>query len=66
MSNQNEIEVVQNERSVEPWFAVLFSSLVPLIVAVMLPEAWRVPFYVVGGVLCAAGIALLVKQEARR
>ena len=65
MSNQKEVQVVEGGRSVEPWIAVLFTSLAVLVVAVMLPESWRVPLYVVGGVLCATGIALLVKQEAR-
>jgi hypothetical protein len=66
MSNQKETEVAQSSRSVEPWIAVLFASLVPLVVAVMLPESWRVPLYVVGGVLCAIGVALLFKQELGR
>jgi len=66
MSKQKEIEVVQGSRSVEPWIAVLFASLVPLVTAVMLPESWRVPLYVVGGVLCVIGIGLLLKQELGR
>jgi hypothetical protein len=66
MSKRKEIEVVQGGRSVEPWIAVLITSLVPLVVAIMLPESWRVPLYVVGGGLCAIGIALLLKQELGR
>jgi mannose/fructose/N-acetylgalactosamine-specific phosphotransferase system component IIC len=66
MSKQKEIEVVESGRSVEPWIAILLASLVPLVAAVMLPESWRVPLYVVGGVLCAVGIALLLKQEIGR
>ncbi|MEO5817611.1 MAG: hypothetical protein ABIT20_20250 [Gemmatimonadaceae bacterium] len=66
MSQQNEIEVVHAEKSVEPWIVVLFASMVPLVAAVMLPASWRVPLYLVGGVLCAIGIALLFKQEVAR
>ena len=66
MSKQNELEVVESGRSVEPWIAVLLASLLPLVAAVMLPESWRVPLYVVGGVLCAVGVALLLKQEIGR
>ena len=66
MSKQQEIEVVHVERSMEPWIAVLLTSLVPLVAAVMLPESWRVPLFVIGGILCAFGIALLVKQEASK
>ena len=66
MSKQNELEVVESGRSVEPWIAVLLASLLPLVAAVMLPESWRVPLYVVGGVLCAVGVALLLKQEVGR
>lgn len=64
MSKQKEIDAVQDGRSLEPWIAVLFLSLVPLLAAVILPEPWRLPLYVIGGVLCATGIALLIKQEA--
>jgi hypothetical protein len=64
MSKQNEIEVVDGGRSVEPWFAVLLSSLVPLVVAVMLPESWRMPLYGVGGLLCVIGVGLLIKRGA--
>ncbi len=63
MSNQTELDVIDGGRAVEPWIAVLFASLVPLVAAVMVPESWRMPLYVVGGVLCALGIALLLKQE---
>ncbi|MDB4892608.1 MAG: hypothetical protein JWL61_4463 [Gemmatimonadetes bacterium] len=66
MSKQNEVDVIESGRSVEPWIAVLFASLVPLVVAVLLPEAWRMPLYVVGGVLCALGVGLLIRQESRR
>ena len=66
MSKEKEIGVVQGGRSVESWIAVLLASLVPLVLAVVVPESWRVPLYVVGGALCAVGIALLVKQEAGR
>jgi hypothetical protein len=66
MSKQNEIEVADSARSIEPWIAVLFASLVPLVAAVMLPESWRLPLYVVGGVLCVIGIVLLFKQEVSR
>lgn len=66
MSSQNEIEVVDGDRSVESWIIVLFASLVTLVVAVMLPAEWRLPLFIGGGLLCAVGVALLVKQEARR
>lgn len=66
MSKQNEIEVADGARSIEPWIAVLLASMVPLVAAVMLPESWRLPLYVVGGVLCAIGIVLLFKQELAR
>ena len=66
MSKQNEIEVVNTARSIEPWIAVLLASLVPLVAAVMLPESWRVPLYIGGGILCAIGLALLLKQELGR
>jgi hypothetical protein len=64
MSKQNEVDVVAGGRTVEPWIAILIASLVPLAAAVMVPESWRIPLYVIGGALCVVGIGLLVKQEA--
>jgi hypothetical protein len=65
MSNQDHHDDTIG-RSIEPWLAILLLSLVPLVTAVLLPEAWRMPLYVVGGAMCAAGVVLLVKQEVQR
>jgi hypothetical protein len=49
--------------TVEPWFAILLSSLVPLLLGLFAPDAWRAPLHVLGGVLCAVGLVLLVRHE---
>ncbi len=64
--NENQMEIGNGGRSIEPWLVVSFASLVPLVVAMLLPESWRMPLYVIGGVLCAIGIALLFRQESSR
>jgi hypothetical protein len=65
MSNQNDFDVEATGRTIEPWFGILLGALVPLVLAVFLPEQWRIPFYVGGGAMCAGGLLLLVKQEVR-
>lgn len=49
--------------AIEPWFSVLLSSLVPLASGLFAPDAWRAPLHVLGGVLCAAGLVMLVRHE---
>jgi hypothetical protein len=65
MSNQSDFDVEATGRSIEPWLGILLVALVPLVLAVFLPESWRIPFYVVGGAICAGGLLLLVKQEVK-
>lgn len=50
-------------RAIEPWFAILLSSLVPLLGGLFVPGAWRTPLRVLGGVLCVLGLVLMVKHE---
>jgi hypothetical protein len=49
--------------AIEPWFAILLSSLAPLLGGLFGPDAWRTPLHVLGGVLCAVGLVLLVRHE---
>lgn len=50
-------------RAIEPWFIILLSSLVPLLGGLFVPDAWRAPLHVLGGVLCVVGLVLLVRHE---
>jgi hypothetical protein len=50
-------------RAIEPWFTILLSALAPLLGALFAPAAWRTPLHVLGGVLCVAGLVLLVRHE---
>jgi hypothetical protein len=50
-------------KAVEPWFAILLSSLVPLLVGLFVPDVWRTALHVLGGALCALGLVLLVRHE---
>jgi hypothetical protein len=50
-------------RAIEPWFAILLSSLVPLLGGLFVPDAWRAPLHVLGGALCVLGLVLMVKHE---
>jgi hypothetical protein len=49
--------------AIEPWFAILLSALVPLLAALFVPPAWRPFLHVAGGLLCVAGLVLLIRHE---
>ena len=49
--------------AVEPWFAILVSSLVPLLSGLFAPGTWRTVLHVLGSLMCVAGLILLVRHE---
>ena len=51
--------------AIEPWFALLLSSLVPLMGAMFVPSPWRMILHAIGGTLCTVGLALLIRHEMR-
>ena len=51
------------EGAIEPWFAILLSALVPLLAALFVPSSWRTLFHAAGGLLCVAGLFLLIRHE---
>jgi hypothetical protein len=50
----------------ERWLKVMLFAFVPLVLALFVDAAYRVPFFVAGGVLAATGFLLLIVQERRR
>lgn len=55
--------VARPERAIEPWFTILVSSLVPLGGGLFMPAPWRAILQGIGGVMCVAGLVLLVRHE---
>ena len=51
------------EGAIEPWFAILLSALVPLLAALFVPPPWRTFLHAAGGLLCVAGLFLLIRHE---
>jgi len=49
--------------AIEPWFALLLLSLVPLMGALFVPSPWRMTLHAIGGILCAVGLVLLIRHE---
>lgn len=47
----------------ESWLAVQVSSFVPILGAVLLPEAYRLPLCVLGGSLVAIGTLMLLRRK---
>ena len=52
--------------AIEPWARVLLAALVPAIGAIYLPAAFRIPLFVLTGLLFIAGVVMLGKQESTR
>jgi hypothetical protein len=52
----------------ESWLAVELAAVVPVVAALVAPEAFRIPLVALGGLLVALGLAMLVvhERDARR
>jgi hypothetical protein len=50
----------------ESWLAVCFIAFIPISLALILPEALKVPLLGAGVALSAIGLAMLVRKELRR
>jgi hypothetical protein len=48
---------------IERWFLILIASLVPVLLAVVLPEVARLPLFVIAGGLVVTGFALMVRTD---
>jgi hypothetical protein len=49
----------------EAWLAVQLLAVVPMAAGMFVPRADRIPYFALGGMLVAVGLALLVRQEVR-
>ena len=47
----------------ESWLAVEIAAVVPVVVALVAPEAFRIPLVALGGVLVVLGLSMLVVHE---
>ena len=50
----------------EPWLAVMASSLVPAISIIFVPQPLQIPFAIAAAVLCAAGACILMVTRWRQ
>jgi hypothetical protein len=50
-------------RAIEPWFTILLCALLPLVGALFVPSPWQFALQVLGGLMCVAGLVLLVRHE---
>jgi hypothetical protein len=70
MSNPNtrptpaeDSENSEDQARVQPWFAVMLSSIVPALVSFALRSTVRLPAFILTGLLFVASCVLLYRQE---
>jgi hypothetical protein len=65
MSSEN-LQVTEGAPRMERWLRVMLFAFVPLVAAFFVGTAYRLPFFIAGGVLAGVGFLLLIVQERRR
>jgi hypothetical protein len=50
----------------EPWLWMVMASFLPVVIAFLVPHAYKVALFVASGGLLAAGILMLVGQQRRK
>ena len=63
--SQNQNRGVPNAARTERWIFVMAFAFVPVLVAVIVPQAARIPLLALGGVAFVVGFVLMARESRR-